>query len=172
MEVLVEPLVPQPVLLIVGGGHVGQEVAWQASRVGFVVTVLDDRDDFTRAEMFPEEVITRCGNIRDEVANFPFGSDTYVVLVTRGHQHDGVALAACLRRPVAYLGMIGSRRKVALMRREFIESGRATAEEFDQVHAPIGLDIGSVTVPEIAASIVAQLISVRRKGSASGMPKE
>ena len=89
--------------------------------------------------------------------------NTYVVIVTRGHEKDAEALAACVRRPAAYLGMIGSRRKVALMRKDFLESGRATAEEFDRVYAPIGLDIGAITVPEIAASIVAQLISVRRR---------
>ena len=110
-------------------------------------------------------VTTRCGGIGQEVARFPFGADTYVVIVTRGHQHDADALAACLRRPAAYVGMIGSRQKVAMMRTEFIESGRATPAELDRVYAPIGLDIGSVTVPEIATSVVAQLIAVRRKGT-------
>ena len=108
----------------------------------------------------------------EEVAGFPFGADTYVVIVTRGHQHDAEALAACLRRPAAYVGMIGSRRKVALMRQDFVRSGRATAEELGRVYAPIGLDVGAVTVPEIATSIVAQLIAVRRKGSAPRMPTE
>jgi xanthine dehydrogenase accessory factor len=79
---------------------------------------------------------------------------------------DAQVLAACLDQPVAYVGMIGSRRKVAQMRRDFIESGRTTAAAFDRVHAPIGLDIGAATVPEIAASIVAQLIAVRRGGRA------
>ena len=75
-------------------------------------------------------------------------------------------MAECLPQPVAYLGLIGSRRKVALMRQEFLDGGRATAAEFDRVHAPIGLDIGARTVPEIATSIVAQLIAVRRRGHA------
>jgi xanthine dehydrogenase accessory factor len=93
--------------------------------------------------------------------------DSYVVLVTRGHRHDAQALAACIHRPLAYLGMIGSRRKAALIRRQFLESGLATAAEFDRVRAPIGLQIGAVTVPEIAVSIVAQLIAVRRRASLS-----
>jgi xanthine dehydrogenase accessory factor len=169
-EVLVEPLIPAPVLLIVGGGHIGQAVAAQASLVGFEIVVIDDRPEFTSPELFPQAVATRCGRIDGEIARFPFTAGTYVVIVTRGHQHDADALAACLRRPTAYVGMIGSRRKVALMRKEFVESGRATAAEFDRVFAPIGLDIGSVTVPEIAASIVAQLIAVRRQGGAPRIP--
>ncbi|MBM4032683.1 MAG: XdhC family protein [Planctomycetes bacterium] len=169
-EAFVEPLIPRPVLLIVGGGHVGQAVAAQASLVGFEVTVLDDRPEFTRPELFPDDTARCCGPIGQEVAAFPFAADTYAVIVTRGHVHDAEALAACLRRPAAYVGMIGSRRKVALMRDEFISSGRATAEEFARVYAPIGLDVGAATVPEIAASIVAQLVAVRRKGAAPRMP--
>ena len=87
------------------------------------------------------------------------------MIVTRGHQHDAEALRACIREPAAYIGMIGSRRKVALMREEFRASGWATEEEWDRVFAPIGMDIGAETVPEIATSIVAQLVAVRRRGS-------
>jgi xanthine dehydrogenase accessory factor len=163
LEVLVEPVSPAPVLLIVGGGHIGQAVAAQASLVGFDIVVIDDRPEFTRPGLFPDDATMRCGQIAEEVANFPFCQDTYVVVVTRGHKHDADALAACLHEPVAYIGMIGSERKVAMTRRAFVESKRATSEEFERVYAPIGLDIGSVTVPEIATSIVAQLIAVRRK---------
>ena len=170
VEVLVEPLIPRPVLLVVGGGHVGQAVAVQANLVGFDVVVVDDRPEFTAPEVLPEGATARCGRISEEVAGFPIRADTYIVIVTRGHQHDAEALAACIHGPAAYIGMIGSRRKVALMRQDFVESGRATAEEVARVYAPIGLDIGSVTVPEIATSIVAQLIAVRRKGSAPRMP--
>lgn len=171
MEVLVEPLLPSPVLLIVGGGHVGQALAAQAALVGFRVVVLDDRPEFTDPALFPEGVATRCAPMEDELARYPIDADTYIVIVTRGHQHDAEALAACLRSPAAYLGMIGSRRKVVLMRQGLLESGHATAEEFDRVHAPIGLDIGAVTVPEIAASIVAQLIAVRRRGNPRLVPE-
>jgi len=170
LEALVEPVIPRPVLLIIGGGHVGQALAMQSSLVGFDVAVIDDRAEFTRPALFPEGTATRCGKIADEVARFPLDDDTYVVIVTRGHEHDAQALAACLHRPTAYLGMIGSRRKVALMRKDFVASGRATAAEFDRVYAPIGLDVGSVTVPEIATSIVAQLIAVRRRGDAPRIP--
>lgn len=165
-EVLVEPLVPRPLLLIAGGGHIGQALAELANLVGFEVVVIDDRPEFADPARFPPGVTARCGKLSDEIAGYPIGVDTYVVLVTRGHEQDAEALASCIHRPAGYLGMIGSRRKVAQVRREFLDAGRATAEELDRVHAPIGLDLGAVTVPEIAVSILAQLIAVRRRGAA------
>jgi xanthine dehydrogenase accessory factor len=169
-EVLAEPLIPNPLLVIAGGGHVGQALAVQADLVGFDILVIDDRAEFTAAELFPEGTATDCGPIAEQLARLEIAADTYVVIVTPGHRHDAEALAACLKTPAAYVGMIGSRRKVRMMREEFIQSGRATAAEFDRVYAPIGLDIGSLSVPEIAASITAQLIAVRRKGASPKMP--
>jgi xanthine dehydrogenase accessory factor len=162
-EVFVEPVLPQPMLVIAGGGHVGQAVAFEACRVGFEVTVIDDRPEFTAAALFPPGVHILCGSIPEQLAAYPLDEGSFVVLVTRGHRHDADALARCIHRRLAYLGMIGSRRKVALIRKQFIETGLATPAEFDRVRAPIGLEIGAVTVPEIAVSIVAQLIAVRRK---------
>jgi xanthine dehydrogenase accessory factor len=165
-EVLVEPVIPKPLLLIAGGGHIGQALALQASLVGFDITVIDDRAEFTDPALYPEGTATRCGNIPEQITAGPIASDTYIVIVTRGHKLDAEALQACIHVPAAYIGMIGSRRKVALMRKNFIESGIATAEQFDRVFTPIGLDIGAVTVSEIAASITAELIAVRRQGIA------
>ena len=165
LEILIEPLLPKPLLVIAGGGHVGQAVAVQASLVGFEILVLDDRPEFACPERFPEDTAVRRGPIGDEIRSLPLDAGTYVVIATRSHQQDAEALAACLRRPAAYVGMIGSRRKVALLRQDFVASGRATEAEFDRVHAPIGLDLGARTVPEIAMSIVAQLIAVRRSGA-------
>jgi len=162
-EAFVEPVLPQPLLLVAGGGHVGHAVALQAFRVGFDVTLIDDRPEFAAAALFPSGVKVRCGPVVEQIEACPLDGDTFVVLVSRGHRHDSVALAACIHRPLAYLGMIGSRRKVALIRNYFLGTGMATAEEFDRVRAPIGLEIGAVTVPEIAVSIVAQLIAARRK---------
>jgi xanthine dehydrogenase accessory factor len=170
LEMLVEPLVPPPLLVIAGGGHIGQALALQAGLVGFDVAVIDDRPEFTDPALYPEGTVTRCGGVAEELAGMPVAGDTYVVIVTRGHADDQRALAACVRRPAAYVGMIGSRRKVALIRKDLVESGAATEEELGRVYAPIGLDIGAETVPEIAASIVAQLIAVRRKGSSPRMP--
>jgi xanthine dehydrogenase accessory factor len=165
-EVLVEPVIPKPLLLIAGGGHIGQALALQASLVGFDVTVIDDRREFTDPALYPEGTITHCCDIPKKIAALSIGEDTFVVLVTRGHKLDAETLEACINAPVAYVGMIGSRRKVALICKNFIESGIATEEQFDRVFTPIGLDIGAITVPEIAASITAELIAVRRKGIA------
>ena len=162
-EMLIVPLTPPLRLVIFGGGHVGQAVAWQASLLGFDITVIDDRADFTVPERFPPGIATICAPMDEQAGCITMDENTFVAIVTRGHPQDAAVLARCLRRPSAYLGMMGSRRKVELVRREFIESGRATADEFDRVYAPIGLDLGAETVPEIAASIVAQLVAVRRK---------
>jgi xanthine dehydrogenase accessory factor len=164
-EVLVEPLIPEPLLLIAGGGHVGQALTCQANLVGFDVTVIDERPEFTDPALFPAGTRTYCGDMAKQIATL-VADDTYVVIVTRGHKLDAKVLEACIHRPAAYVGMIGSKRKVALMREHFIESGLATEAEFDRVFTPIGLNIGAVTVPEIATSITAELIAVRRKGIA------
>jgi xanthine dehydrogenase accessory factor len=160
----IEPVIPPPLLVIAGGGHVGHAVAIEAQRVGFDVTVIDDRPEFTDAATFPPGIRTVCGSIPQKIAECPLDAESFVVLATRGHRHDAEALAECIHRPLTYLGMIGSRRKVAIVRKTFIDGALATEEEFDRVHAPIGLDICAVTVPEIAVSIVAQLIATRRKG--------
>jgi xanthine dehydrogenase accessory factor len=152
--------------LIIGGGHVSQALATQASPVGFDIVVFEDRSEFADPALFPPGTQTFYGKLPDLLAKFPMDPDTFIVIVTRNHQQDALALRHCIRRPVAYLGMIGSRRKIPLLRREFLKAGWATADEFRRVYAPIGLDLGAITVPEIAASIVGQLIAVRRKGSA------
>jgi xanthine dehydrogenase accessory factor len=164
-ETLLEPIIPRPQLLIAGGGHVGQALARQAVLVDFAVTIIDDRPEFTAPALFPRGVQTLSGDIPQQLADSPMTKGTYVVIVTRGHQFDAEALEVCIRRPAAYVGMIGSKRKVALIRESLLESDLATPEQWDRVYAPIGLNIGSITAAEIAASIVAQLIAVRRQGS-------
>jgi len=165
-KVFLDPFTPSPVLLIAGAGHVGQALAHAADAAGFDVAVLDDRAEYLRPGLFPPGTRLLQGDVVDQLRAFPLDHHAYVVLVTRGHRHDAEALEACIHRPAAYIGMIGSRRKIALIRKDFIENELATAAQFDRVYAPIGLDIGAVTVPEIAVSIVAQLIAVRRRGEA------
>jgi xanthine dehydrogenase accessory factor len=160
---LAEPLIPAPLLIVAGGGHVGQALAEQARLVGFDIVVVEDRPQFADAALYPAGVETRCGTLASLQNELPITSDTYIAIVGRGHLADSENLAACIGKPAAYIGMLGSRRKIALLRQHFIETGKATAEQFDQVHAPIGLEIGAETVPEIAASIVAELVAVRRK---------
>jgi xanthine dehydrogenase accessory factor len=161
--VFVEPLFPLPRLLIVGAGHIGQAVADQGSRLEFEVTVIDDRPDYASRERFPEAVSLVVGEIDRTCRTFPVSSDTYIVIVTRDHSRDAEALKAFIRSPAAYIGMIGSRHKVVLMRERFLSEGWATAEEWDSLHTPIGLKIGSRTVHEIAVSIAAELIQVRSR---------
>lgn len=163
-RIFVEPIIPKPLLVIAGGGHIGQALALDASLAGFDVTVFDDRPEFTNPELFPKEAKTICGNITGELEKITVNNDTYIVIVTRGHKDDAEALEVCIKKPFNYIGMIGSRRKVALIRENFIKTGISTAEEFDRIFTPIGLDIGAVTVSEIAVSITAELIAVRRKG--------
>jgi xanthine dehydrogenase accessory factor len=171
-EVFIEPIVPKPRLLIAGGGHIGQALTYQAVPLGFDITVMDDRREFTNKVLFPEGVATLCGDIPQLITDFSIARDTYIVIVTRGHKKDAEALEACIHSSAAYIGMIGSKRKVALMRESFIASGIATDRKFDRVFAPVGLDIGAVTVEEIATSIMAQLIAVRRKGDTFANPKD
>lgn len=158
-----EPIERTPTLLIAGGGHVGQATARLASWLGFDVVVVDDRPAFAQASLYPDGVRIICGDIPKEVGAFPINSTTYILIVTRGHRHDGVVLKECIHSPAAYIGMIGSRRKVHVIRKGFIDDGIATAADFERVHAPVGLDIGALSVEEIAVSIAAELVAVRRK---------
>lgn len=169
-ESLMEPLAPPPRLVMVGGGHVGQAVATQAALLGFEILVLEDRPEFAMPELFPRGTQIFCGDIVGRLGESPTDSDTFIVLATRGHQKDAEALRACIKSRAGYLGMIGSRRKVALMKQTFLECGWATEAEWERLYAPIGLDIGAVTAQEIATAILAQIIAVRRKGTAPRIP--
>jgi len=166
-----EPHAPPPRLLIAGAGHVGRAVAWQGKRLGFEVTVIDDRPELANAEAVPQADRFIVGPAARSLRRLRLGDDAYVVIVTRGHRHDAEALRACLGRKAAYLGMIGSARKIGLMREEFLRRKWAGPEDWDRVHAPIGLPIGSRSVPEIAVSIAAELVAVRRE-NASRVPRE
>lgn len=167
-EGYVEPVIPAPQLIIAGGGHIGHAVCRLATTVGFDVTVIDDRPRFASATCHPDAKQTRCGEIASELSEAPTSEHTYILIVTRGHRHDGSVLAAALQKPARYIGMIGSRRKGLLIRRRLIEEGHASLEAMEKVVSPIGLDIGAQSVEEIAVSIVSQLIAVRRKGELEG----
>jgi len=160
-QVYLEPQFPLCHLVIAGAGHVGQAVAHLGHLLDFEVTVMDDRPEFANKDIVPEADHIMVGDIGKSIAQIPKATDTYFVIVTRGHSHDADALKACIETEAAYIGMIGSGRKVALMRKKFIDEGWATPAQIDRVFAPIGIDIPSKTVQEIAVSIAAQLIQVR-----------
>lgn len=159
--VYLEPQFPLSRLVIAGAGHVGQAVAHIGHLLDFEVTVIDDRPEFANRERLPEADRIVVSDIGKAIEGVPKTADSYIVIVTRGHSHDADALKACIKTDIAYIGMIGSARKTALMREKFIEKGWATAAEFDRVFAPIGIDIQSKTVQEIAVSIAAELVKVR-----------
>lgn len=154
------PTLPRSRLLIVGGGHVGQKVADLAAAVDFDVWVVDDREQYCSAERFPDAERLIVGPIAETVSSLEVDDQTFCIIVTRGHNHDEEALAALVDRPARYVGMIGSRRKIRLIFDDLRREGVAE-ELLQRVRAPIGLDIGSQTVAEIAVSIVAELIAVR-----------
>jgi xanthine dehydrogenase accessory factor len=159
---------PSPVrvtVLLVGGGHVGQAVAKLAAETGFEVWVLDDRDKYASPERFPtaaRRLVGDIGGVLKELAP-TLTPSTYAVILTRGHSHDEEALYHLANTACGYVGMIGSKRKVRMIFEDLIAKN-IPAEVLDRVHAPLGYDIGAQTVPEIAVSIVAELIACRNLG--------
>lgn len=166
----VEPMLPPPLLVIAGAGHIGTALARFGATLGFEVAVIDDRPVFAHADRLPEAHQVICGDIPSETARLADSPRAYVVIVTRGHRHDGDTLAACIHADCAYLGLIGSKRKSLLLRRHLVDAGIASQSEVDRVVSPIGLDIGGRTVEEIALSVAAQLVAVRRKQSLHATP--
>jgi len=160
-EVFLDPLFPDERLLVMGGGYVGQAVAWHAARLGFAVTVADDRAEFSAAGRFPPGTQTLCGPYTRTVEEFRFDSATYVVMVTRGHLTDLECARAVLRKSWRYAGFIGSSRKAGLLREQLSRDGFDPAR-VAQLHSPIGLRIGAETPEELAVSILAEMIAVRR----------
>jgi len=160
LEVFVEPILPQPVVVLFGGGHVSMAVAKSAAAAGFGVSVVDDREAFANAQRFPmaQEIYTSYEEAFEKIQ--PNGS-TYLVIVTRGHKEDMHVLAWAVRTGARYVGMIGSKRKVISVYKALEKDGYRE-EEFERVYAPMGLDIGALAPEEIAISIVAELISLRR----------
>jgi xanthine dehydrogenase accessory factor len=160
MEVFVEPLVPEPPLVVCGAGHVAQAVVPLARAVGFAPIVVDDLEEMATRERFPEAVeIVDSFDVRDW-KGVPLDDQTYLLIVTRDHAEDQRLLEQVVDKDLAYLGLIGSKRKIALFKQRLIAKGVAP-ERLERLHAPIGLDIGAQTPEEIAVSIVAELIQTR-----------
>jgi xanthine dehydrogenase accessory factor len=169
LEIFVEPILPQPMLYLFGGGHVSMAVAKVASAAGFAVGVADDREAFANTQRFPmaQDVYT---SYEEAFARIQPNSSSYLVIVTRGHKEDMRVLAWAVRTPARYVGMIGSKRKVLSVYHALEKEGYSP-EEFERVYAPMGLEIGALSPEEIAISIVAELIAVRRNAPAASHKK-
>jgi xanthine dehydrogenase accessory factor len=166
----IEPLSSLPLLVIIGAGHVAVPLAQVADLIGFRVVVVDDRPEFANAERFPqaEQVLAQPTPVA--LATIPATTPLYAALVTRGLQHDLDALAVLLQRPTHYIGMIGSQKRVQLVIQTLLQQGGDTAK-IHHLYAPIGLDIGALTPAEIAISIGAELIKVRRGGTGKSLSR-
>jgi xanthine dehydrogenase accessory factor len=176
-KVFVEVEAQPPHLIVVGAGHIAVPLAAIAKINDFEVTVLDDRTQYAQRNRFPTADRVIAGPFRPELQKLrgdhaSFDNHTYFVLVTRGHQYDVESLLEVLDDPVAYIGMIGSQRRIRAVF-DLLESEQGIpAQKFDRIHAPIGLDIGARTPAEIAVCILAEIINVMRKGPATGMGEQ
>jgi xanthine dehydrogenase accessory factor len=161
MEVFIEPILTTPALYIFGGGHVSLPLVKMAKPLGFKITVIDDRADFANAERFPEADIVLADDFTNAFPKLKIDKTSYVVIVTRGHQHDELVLGWAVATPAKYIGMIGSQTKVKTILSHLLAKG-VSKERLDSVHSPIGLEIGAQTPEEIAVSILAEIVKVRR----------
>ena len=168
LEVFVEPLRPEPRLLIAGAGYVGQALARLAAPLGWRVALLDDRSEFSHDATLPPNIEAAVGEMPDLLRERQPDAATWIVIVTRGHRTDQEVLRAALEAPSAYVGMIGSPSKVRAIYKKLAEAG-TPRDALARVHAPIGLDLGAETPDEIALSIAAELVMRRRGGTGASL---
>ena len=177
VKVFVEVQAQPPHLIIVGAGHIAVPLATIAKLSDFEVTVLDDRPQYAHPARFPTADRVIAGPFREELDKLrngqeTFDNHTYVVLVTRGHQYDIDSLLEILDDPVAYIGMIGSQRRIRAVFELLTREQGIPASKFDRIYAPIGIDIGARTPAEIAICIMAEMINVMREGPALSMSEQ
>jgi xanthine dehydrogenase accessory factor len=161
LDIFIEPILATPTLTLFGGGHVSLYLSKVASTAGFDVVVVEDRPAFATKERFPEANGIIIGPWEETIAKLHIGDFSYLAIVTRGHKGDLTCLRAALSTPARYIGMIGSRRKFIEIVK-VLESEGVPPEQIERVHSPMGLDIGALTPEEIAVSVVAEMIAVRR----------
>lgn len=168
MEVYLEPVLPDPALVVFGGGHIGQSLAAIASMLGFKLTVADDRIKYANSERFPNAQAIVSGAWDEIFRKIFVNSSSYIVIATRGHQYDLGCLHFALTTPARYIGLLGSRRKTKILL-ETLQKEGVDPSDFDRVYAPVGIEIGSETPEEIAVSIAAELVAVRKKLDVRGL---
>lgn len=177
VTVFVEVQVQPPHLIIAGAGHIAVPLAAMAHLCDFVVSVLDDRAQFADRQRFPTADQVIVGSFRPELRRLRqgapvFDANTYFVLVTRGHQYDVECLLEILPDPVAYVGMIGSQRRIRAVYALLEQEAGIPADSFDRIHAPVGIDIGAQTPAEIAVCIMAEMINTMRGGPALSLSEQ
>jgi xanthine dehydrogenase accessory factor len=169
--IVAEPFFKPEELLILGGGNIARPLVRVASVLGYSITVVDDRPEFADPARFPEAGQVVCSDFERFLNDIDAGPWTSAVIVTRGHQHDLACMRRLIGRDLAYLGMIGSRHKIRQVKEHLIASG-VDEGRIDRVYMPVGLDIGAQTPEEIAVSIAAELVKVRRSGAARSLAEE
>ena len=162
MEVYVEPILPDPTLFIFGAGHVGCCLAEIAKGLGFRIAVVDDRVKYANTDRFSSAESLYVGPWEEVLPKLPIDDGSFLVIATRGHKYDLLCLRHALQSPARYVGLLGSRRKIALFFETLKREGISSIS-FERVYAPVGLEIGSETPEEIAISIAAELVAVRKR---------
>jgi len=166
LDVFVEPVLPVPGAFIFGAGHISKSLSKIATLAGFSTTIVDNRENFANRERFPEADGIYAEEYEDVFARLPANETSYVIVVTRGHRDDMRVLRWALSTSARYIAMIGSKRKVINVARELEKEGIG-AGSFERVFAPMGLEIGAVSPEEIAVSVVAEMIAVRRNADSN-----
>jgi xanthine dehydrogenase accessory factor len=161
LNIFVEPVIPQPRALIFGGGHVSKSISKVATIAGFSTVIVDNREAFANAERFPEAEATYAEEYEDVFPKLEVNSSTYLIIVTRGHRDDMRVLRWAVNTQARYIAMIGSKRKTISVVHELEKEG-FSREVFEKVFAPMGLELGAETPEEIAISVVAEMIAIRR----------
>ena len=168
VEIYIEPILPPPLLVVIGGGHVGKAVAHLAKWLGFRVAVSDDRPEFCTQETNPDaDVFYNC-SIAELTEHLKITPQTYLVLTTRGSNIDVPGLPALLETPYGYLGIIGSKKRWLTTKKAILEIGLAE-DQLIKVNSPIGLEINAESPEEIAVSILAEIIMIRNGGTGKSM---
>jgi xanthine dehydrogenase accessory factor len=162
-EFFIEAYTTPPTLVLAGGGHVSRAISNIAKTLGFRIFVIDDREEFSNADRFPEAEQTVVSDYASGFEKLPIGTNSFIVIATRGHRYDTAATAAAMRTPASYVGLLGSRRKTILIYEELFAQG-FTMEQVKSVRSPIGLSISARTPEEIALSIMAEIVAFRLGG--------
>jgi xanthine dehydrogenase accessory factor len=165
LNIFVEPVVPQPQAFIFGGGHVSKSISKVATIAGFSTIIVDNREAFANPERFPEAEATYAEEYEDVFPKLPVTASSYLIIVTRGHRDDMRVLRWAVTTQARYIAMIGSKRKTISVIHELEHEG-FPRDAFERVFAPMGLEIGAQSPEEIAISVVAEMIAVRRSPEA------